>query len=47
MGMSRRALPQRHSPFILDPRQEIRPRLSGGNHKFSNARLKAGSLTNR
>ncbi len=33
--------------FILDPRQEIRPRLSGGNHKFSNARLKAGSLTNR
>jgi hypothetical protein len=33
--------------FILDPRQEIRPRLSGGNHKFSNARLKAGSLTDR
>ena len=25
--------------FILD---QIRPKLSGGNHKFSNARLKAG-----
>jgi hypothetical protein len=30
--------------FILD---QIRPKLSGGNHKFSNARLKAGFLTNR
>jgi hypothetical protein len=28
--------------FILDQCQEIRPKLSGGNHKFYDARLKAG-----
>jgi hypothetical protein len=27
--------------------QEIRPKLSGGNHKFSDARLKSPFLTNR
>jgi hypothetical protein len=47
MGMSRAHAVAVAFASILDQGQEIRSKLNGGNHKFSDARLKAGFLTDR